>query len=188
MNQEEIILKLKRGDETVFADVVSYWQDMIYNTAISIVHNEEDAEDIAQEVFVQLYRSIKNFREEATLSTWLYRVTIRKALDVEKMKSRQKRGGLFKHVPGIQNETEQIHFNHPGVLAENKEQAAILFEALKKIPEKQRIAFTLQKIEGMDYREIAAIMDTTLSAVESLLTRAKNNLKKILSAYYNESA
>ena len=186
MDQPEIIVKLKQGDRSVYAAVVEQWQHMIYNTALSIVQNEEDAEDITQDVFVSLYEKIQEFREESMLSTWLYSITVRKALDLEKRKTRQKRGGFLQKIFAVKEWDEPVNFNHPGILLDNKEKAAVLFKALKKLPEKQRVAFTLHKMEGLSYREIAAVMDTSLYAIESLQVRAKNNLKKILKDYYEQ--
>ncbi|CAN5834014.1 RNA polymerase sigma factor [soil metagenome] len=186
MDQAEIIVRLKQGDKTVYKAVVEHWQHMIYNTALSIVQNEEDAEDITQDVFVSLYEKIGDFREESKLSTWLYSITIRKALDHEKRKLRQKRGGFLQKIFAIKESEEPVNFNHPGILLDNKENAAVLFKALKKLPHKQRIAFTLHKMEGLNYQEIAAVMETSLYSVESLQVRAKNNLKKILKAYYEQ--
>ena len=184
MNQADIIFKLKKGDATVFKDVVSAWQNKVYNTAISIVQNEEDAEDITQEVFITLYERMEGFREESTLGTWIYKVTVSKSLDHEKRKTRQKRGGFIKNIFSTGKAEEPIHFNHPGVILDNKEKAAVLFDALKKLPEKQRIAFTLHKMEGLSYQQIAAVMNASLDAVESLQTRAKNNLRNMLTDYY----
>lgn len=186
MNQEDIISRLKSGDTDVFNEVVNAWQNKVYNTAISIVQNEEDAEDITQEVFVTLYQRIDGFREESLLSSWIYRITISKSLDHEKRKKRQKRGGLLKKILFIHEEEEPANFDHPGILLDNKERARILFGALKKIPEKQRVAFTLHKMEGLTNQEIAAILNTSLYAVESLQLRAKNNLKDILKNYYEK--
>ena len=189
MNQSEVLIdKLKQGDQSGFAAVMDLYQDMVYNTAISIVQNADDADDITQEVFVQVYLSIKSFKGESKLSTWLYRITISKALDHEKKKKRKKRFGIVQSLFGsIDNEQpEQTEFNHPGVQLEKKENAAELFKALKKLPEKQRIAFTLQKLEGQSNQEIAEIMNTSLYAVESLMGRAKANLKKLLYNYYHE--
>jgi len=76
-------------------------------------------------------------------------------------------------------------FHHPGVSLDNKEKAAILFKAIKELPENQQIAFVLNKVEGLSYQEVAEIMKTSLSAVESLLHRAKTNLKEILKKLYN---
>ena len=186
LDQLEIIDRLKRGDKTVYTEVVERWQHMIYNAALSIVQHDEDAEDITQEVFVSLYEHIQDFREEAALSTWLYSITIRKALDVEKKKKRQKNGGLLQKIFSVKEADEPANFNHPGILLDNKENAAVLFSALKKLPDKQRIAFTLHKMEGLSYQQIAAIMKLSLYAIESLQTRAKNNLKKILTVYYEQ--
>lgn len=180
MNQPELISKLKIGDHAAYSDVVTMSQDMVYNTALSIIQHAEDAEDITQEVFIQLFRSVKDFREESSLSTWLYKVTIRKALDAEKAKNRQKRG-VLKTIFGIKYDDEPMHFHHPGIQAEQKEDSAILFRAIKKLPENQRIAFTLQKMEGLSQEKIAGILDKSVESVESLLSRAKKNLREMIS-------
>jgi RNA polymerase sigma-70 factor (ECF subfamily) len=189
LKQSESIVTLKSGNAFAFRQVMEQWQDKVYNTVISIVQNEEDAEDITQEVFVTLYERIEQFREEAALSTWLYRITVSKALDHEKRKRRIKHGGLLKRIFGVKESEEPVHFEHPGILLDNKEKAALLFNAMKQLPDKQRIAFTLHKIEGLSQQEIAAVMNTTVYAVESLQQRARNNLKKILEVYYrNENS
>lgn len=186
MSQADTIFKLKTGDATIFKEVVDTWQDKVYNTAISIVQNEEDAEDITQEVFVTLYERIVDFREESALSTWIYRITVSKSLDHEKRKKRLKHGGLLKKIFSVREDDEPAHFDHPGILLDNKERAAVLFRALKKLPEKQRIAFTLHKVEGLSQQEIAAVMNKTLHAVESLQLRAKSNLRKSLKEFYQQ--
>ena len=189
VSQSDVLInKLKRGDQSGFTAVVDLYQNMVYNTALGIVQNEDDADDITQEVFMQVYLSIQTFKGESKLSTWLYRITISKALDHEKKRNRKKRFGFMQSLFGSYDSepTHPIEFDHPGVQLEKKEQAAELFKALKKLPEKQRIVFTLHKLEGQSHQEIAEIMDTSLYAVESLMVRAKNNLKKILHQYYQE--
>ncbi len=187
MNQPELIVQLQQGDESAFTKLVDEWQDMVYNTALSIVQNEEDADDITQEVFIQVYQSVSSFKGDSKFSTWLYRITLGKALDLIKKKKRKKRFGfvqsLFGHVEG--KHTHAVEFDHPGVQLEKKEKANELFKALRQIPDNQRIAFTLHKLEGQTYQEVAEIMNTSLYAVESLMGRAKANLKKELSKYYN---
>jgi RNA polymerase sigma-70 factor (ECF subfamily) len=187
LNQPELIVQLQQGDESAFKKLVHEWQDMVYNTALGIVQNADDADDITQEVFIQVYQSVSSFKGESKLSTWLYRITVSKALDHEKRKKRKKRFAFVQNLFG-NDEEEQAHpaeFNHPGVQLEKKERAADLFNALKQIPDNQRIAFTLHKLEGQSYQEVAEIMNTTLYAVESLIGRAKTNLKKVLINYYN---
>lgn len=190
MNQsEELINKLKQGDGAGFKAIVELYQDMVYNTTLSIVQNAEDADDITQEVFVQVYLSVKTYKGESKFSTWIYRIAISKALDHEKRKKRKKRFAFVQSLfgNGVQENTLPIDFHHPGVQLENKQRASALFKALKKLPEKQRIAFTLHKLEGGSYQEIAEIMGTTLYAIESLIGRAKSNLQKILQKFYSEN-
>lgn len=184
MNHSEISTGIRSGETPVFSELVEQWQNMVYNTAISIVQNEEDAEDITQDVFIKVYENMSGFRQEAQLSTWIYRITVNLALDFEKRKKRQKYGGLLKKIFLVREDEEPVNFNHPGVQLDNKEKAAILFRALKKLPEKQRVAFTLHKVEGLSYKEVAEIMETTLFSVESLIGRAKTGLRKTLENYY----
>ena len=187
MNQPDLIEQLQLGDEAAFKKLVDDWQDMVYNTALSIVQNDDDADDITQEVFIQVYKSVNSFKGESKFSTWLYRITLSKALDAAKKKRRKKRFGFMQGLFGA-DEAEQVHaveFNHPGVQLEKKERAGELFNALKQIPDKQRIAFTLHKLEGQSYQAVAEIMNTTLFAVESLMSRAKKNLKTTLKNYYD---
>ena len=188
MNQPELIGQLQQGDESAFKRLVDEWQDMVYNTALGIVQNADDADDITQEVFIQVYQSVSSFKGESKFSTWLYRITLSKALDHEKKMKRKKRFAFVQSLFGNEAE-EQYHpaeFNHPGVQLEKKERAGELFNALKQIPDKQRIAFTLHKLEGQSYNEVAEIMNTSLYAVESLMARAKTNLKKVLKTYYQD--
>lgn len=190
MNQSEVLInQLKQGNQSGFTALVDLYQDMVYNTAFSIVQNEEDADDIAQEVFVQVYLSINTFKGESKLSTWIYRITITKALDHERKKKRKKRFGFLQNFFAAEIDERQHpkEFNHPGVQLESKERAAELFKALKRLSDKQRIAFTLHKLEGLCNQEIAEIMNISLYAVESLVGRAKSNLKKILYNYYSEN-
>jgi RNA polymerase sigma-70 factor (ECF subfamily) len=189
VNQSEaLVSKLKQGDQSGFTAVVDLYQDMVYNTAIGIVQNAEDADDITQEVFVQVYLSINSFKGESKLSTWIYRIAISKVLDHEKKKKRKKRFGFIQSLFDKQQDEQDlpVEFHHPGVQLEKKERAAELMKALKQLPENQRIAFTLQKLEGQSNAEIAAIMNTSVQAVESLMSRAKVNLRKTLFNYYNE--
>ncbi|HEY1869633.1 MAG TPA: RNA polymerase sigma factor [Chitinophagaceae bacterium] len=186
MDEKILIEKLKQGDETAFRQIVADWQNMVYNTAVGILQNAEDAEDVAQEVFVQVYESVKTFKAESKFSTWLYRITVSKALDHLRRKKRKKRFAYVQSLFGADNQTiiEKPDFHHPGVTLDNKERAAVLFKAISQLPENQKIAFTLHKLEGLSYQEISEVMKTSVSSVESLMHRAKINLKKWLTSHY----
>ncbi len=186
MDEQTLVEKLKNGDEEAFRFMVTTWQNMVYNTALGILHHAEDAEDVAQEVFVQVYESIRNFKQESKLSTWLYRITTSKALDHIRKKKRKKRFAFVQHLFGENNEimVQPPDFHHPGVVLDNKENAAMLFSAIDKLPDNQKAAFVLNKLEGLNYQEISEVLQTTVSAVESLLHRAKSNLRRTLEKRY----
>jgi RNA polymerase sigma-70 factor (ECF subfamily) len=189
LNQQELIVQLQQGDGQAFKKLVDEWQDMVYNTALGIVQNADDADDITQDVFIQVYQSVSSFKGESKFSTWLYRIVITKSLDHLKKKKRKKRFGFMQSLFG-NNSDEEIHpeeFNHPGVLMENKERAAELFNALQQLPDKQRIAFTLHRLEAQRHQDIAVIMELSVTAVESLIARAKGNLRQILKDYYEKN-
>ena len=189
MNQPELIVQLQQGDEQAFKKLVDEWQDMVYNTALGIVQQPDDADDITQDVFIQVYQSVSSFKGESKFSTWLYRIVVTKSLDHLKKKKRKKRFGFVQSLFGTASE-EEIYpeeFNHPGVLMENKERAAELFKALQQLPDNQRIAFTLHRLEAQKHQDIASVMNLSVTAVESLIARAKGNLRKILQEYYEKN-
>ena len=189
MQQPELIIQLQQGNPSAFKQLVDECEDMVFNTALGIVQDEDDADDITQDVFVQAYQSISSFKGDSKISTWLYRITVNRALDHEKKKKRRKRLGFMGFLSGNrEHEVDSIpEFDHPGVLLEKKESAADLFNALKQLPDNQRIAFTLHKLEGQANREIAEIMGISLQAVESLMARAKRNLESILKKHYEKN-
>ena len=189
MQQPELIIQLQQGNPSAFKQLVDECEDMVFNTALGIVQDEDDADDITQDVFVQAYQSISSFKGDSKISTWLYRITVNRALDHEKKKKRRKRLRFMGFLSGNrEHEVDSIpEFDHPGVLLEKKESAADLFNALKQLPDNQRIAFTLHKLEGQANREIAEIMGISLQAVESLMARAKRNLESILKKHYEKN-
>jgi RNA polymerase sigma factor (sigma-70 family) len=182
LTEQELLLGLQNGEEPAFKELVNQFQDKVFNTALGLLQHHTEAEDIAQEVFIQVYRSIRQFKGDSLLSTWIYRITVTKSLDHLRSKKRKKRFGFLSSLLGDNNLPvfEPEDFNHPGVLQENKEDAALLFKMIDQLPENQRTAFILNKAEELGYREIAAILNTTEAAVDSLLQRAKQNLRKKL--------
>jgi len=186
LNERELISLLKKKDREAFKIIVETWQDMVYNTALGILQNEGDAEDTAQEVFIEVYESISSFKEESKFSTWLYRITVSKSMDHIRKKKRKKRFAFIQSLYG-KNDGAMIEppdFFHPGVSLENKENASALFKAIEKLSSNQKLAFVLSKIEGLSYIEIGEIMKLSDSAVDALLQRAKKNLQASLKEYY----
>ena len=174
-----------------FEDFVLAYQERILNTCYRFVNNRQDAEDIAQNVFLELYQSIHTFRGQSSLSTWTYRIAVTKSLDFVRRMNRKKRLGHLKRLFVSQDEEraaalEREDLNAPPDKLEAEERSALLSQAVAALPDSQRVAITLSKYEGLSQAEVAQIMKTTVSAVESLIHRAKKNLQKQLYRYYDD--
>jgi len=190
MTETEFVAKLKKGDFDAFDELVKQFGNQVFNTTISLLQNREDAEDITQEVFAEVFESVKLFNENAKLATWIYRIAVTKSLDHLRKKKAKKRFGFVQSIFGKEgaiNKTDHSVFYHPSAQLENKERAAELFKAIDQLPENQRTAFTLHKLEDLSYAEVADIMKLSVSAVESLMVRAKQNLQETLTDYYKEN-
>jgi RNA polymerase sigma factor (sigma-70 family) len=190
LTEEKLIGLLKLGDPEAFRTLVDQYSGRVFNTALGLLNNREDAEDITQEVFTEVFCSVRQFRQQSKLSTWIYRIAVSKSLEFLRSRNRKKR---FASMVDLFGREQQLNvsgndpFYHPGVSLERKEMAARLFEALRQLPDTQRTAFTLSKLESLSYSEIAEVMKVSVSSVESLLFRAKQNLHKILEKYYEEN-
>ena len=190
MDETHFISLLKSKDPTAFHELVDLFRDRIYNTSLGLLHDLEDAEDITQEVFIEVFQSIDGFRGRSKLTTWIYRITVQKSLEVIRKRNRKKRSAKIYSLFGKEDmisATSDSPFYHPGVRLENKERSSILFKAISRLPENQQAAYTLHKIENLSYAEIAEIIKVSISSVESLMFRAKQNLQKSLSDYYEKN-
>lgn len=190
MDELHLISAMKNGDNSAFKILIKEYKIKIYNTCLGIVQNTEDAEDITQEVFIEVYRSIDKFKGDCRLYTWIYSITVSRAYKFIRDKRRKKRFAPVLSLFGANNALKEInnkYFYHPGIEMENKERAAILFKAIDSLPENQKTAFLLHKTRHQSYEEISEIMNTSVSAVESLMFRAKQNLQKILGDYYEKN-
>ncbi len=190
MSEFEKIKQLIAGDLVAFQNLVQEFEKRVFNTCLGLLQNTEDAEDVTQEVFIAVFQSIKNFKGESKLSTWIYRIAVTRSLEFIRMKNRKKRFAFFQTIFANEKgevKIEAAHFHHPGVVLENKEKAAILFAAIEKLPANQKTAFILSKIEDLSYAEIAEVMKVSVPSVESLLFRAKQNLQKVLGNYYEKN-
>ncbi len=157
-------------------------KNLVYNLALHYTQNKEDAEEIAQEVFLSIHKNLASFEGKSSVETWIYRITVNKSIDFLNAKNRQKRNFFFKAIryDNPDNNIETGHFDHPGVQLEQKESVQTIFSAINQLAEKQKTVIILLKIENRTQKEVAEIMNTTEKAVESLYQRAKTKLKKLL--------
>ncbi len=190
MEEQKFIEALREGINEAYARLLDEYQQKVFSTCISFVPNKEDAEDIAQEVFVEVFNSISKFKGNSKLSTWIYRICVNKSLEFIRKKNTRKRFGFRQSLMGnaipIDKSTYFTEFNHPGIQLENKEKNEILFVAINRLPEAQRIVYTLNKIEDLSHQEISEITKKSVSSIESLIFRAKKNLQKLLHDHYKK--
>lgn len=191
MTEDEFIAGLRNHNANAYGKLLDDYQQKVFATCISFVPNKEDAEDIAQEVFVEVFNSIGKFKGNSKLSTWIYRICTNKCLEFIRKRNTKKRFGFMQAILGNKIPIDKTGYftemNHPGVILENKEKSEILFYAINKLPEAQKVAFTLHKIDGKSYQEISDITEKSVSSVESLMFRAKNNLQKLLENFYKNN-
>lgn len=190
MEEENFIQELRDGKRSAYSILIDEFEQKVFSTCISFVPNKEDAEDIAQDVFVEVFNSIHKFKGNSKLSTWIYKITTNKCLEFIRKKSSKKRFGFMQSITGnaipIDKTPYFTEMNHPGVLLENKEKSETLFKAINSLPEAQKVVFTLCKIDSKSYEEISEITEKSISSIESLMFRAKKNLQDLLEDFYKD--
>ncbi len=181
MDDLNFLKRLKAGDRTAVNELVLLYGNKVLNTCYRFLLDKQDAEDISQEVFIEVFQSIKSFRGESKLSTWIYRIAATKSLDEIKKRNRKKR---ISSIGKILHLDDVAHWISGGTTADKllneKEKMKEVDLALNRLPENQKLAFTLSKIEGFSNQEIAEIMNTTIIAVESLIYRGKKKISEEL--------
>lgn len=187
MQFKRLYFKVKMIDnQNHFEKIYREFHLLVFNVALNYLQNTEDAEEVTQDVFVKISNSLNNFNQKSSHKTWIYRITINQCLDFLKQKNSQKRFFIFGKKS--QNEQEYLNtstFEHPGILLENQEDAALLFAVFNTLTENQKTAFLLSKLDGLSNPEIAEIMQLSISSVESLIFRAKASLQQKLAEKFN---
>lgn len=178
----ELVARLQQGQEAAFRQLVEGYQHRVYRLALSLLRVPAEAEDVAQEVFVEVYQTIAGFRGEAALSTWLYRLTTSRALKHRRWASAKKRLAHFTSLLGFDNQVlhEPPDHAHPQALLESEQQLRLLRRYIGQLPTQQQLAFVLRHEHELSYEEIAAVLATSVAAVESLLFRARQKLRQLL--------
>ena len=189
LNEDQLIQGLIDRNEQAFRHLVDLYKDKVFNTCLSFTHNREDAEEAAQDVFISVYHSISAFQRKSSISTWIYRITVNKSLEHIRKRKKKSQHGFINFLTGRKDELpgeSGKSFDHPGVQLENLERTKILYGAINGLPENQRVAFTLHEFEGLSYKDISGVMEVSVPAVESLIFRAKKNLREKLHDYYKD--
>ncbi len=159
-------------------------KDQVVNLCYRFLLNREDALDLSQEVYIEVFQSIAQFKAKAKLRTWIYQIATRKCLDELRRRKRKKRITIFEKTRQADQTLEIKSSVDLETSLEKKEQLAILIKMLDKLPENQKVAFILSNFEVLDNEEVAIIMNLSKQAVESLLYRARKKLKSWLADFY----
>ncbi len=189
MTEAELLAGLRERQPVAFRLLVEEHQRKVISICYRFVHDRAEAEDLAQETFVEVHRSISGFRGQASLSTWIHQIAVSKSLDFVRKQNREKRGGKLSRLLRLDKEAVEVPSpasEQPDAQLEQKRRQRVLQQALDRLPKNQRIAFVLSKYDGMSYQEIAGVLKTSLSSVESLIHRARKNLQKSLNKYYEK--
>jgi len=175
-----LIERSKQNDLAAFEQLVKIYQHRVYGLCYQLAGNYNDAQDLAQEVFIQAYSSINSFRNESDLGTWLHRIAVNKWINIQRKNKRNNivsidaplntdKGELQREVPSPNGNPQDI--------LEEKEYHDLVKKALQLISYEHRTVLFLREVQGYSYEEIAGIIDCSVGTVRSRLNRARKNLK-----------
>jgi len=182
MNEQKLIRKVAEGDQEAFRELVQTHRNMVINVCYSLLNNREQAEEAAQDVFLQIFKKSGEFKERSKLSTWIYRIAVNQAINTRRRNQRFKKKEFIRleSSDGLMSLKAPCADCPDSQLEAGKIKEAVQ-NALDSLPEKQRTVIILHKMEGLTSKEIAQILNISLSSAEARIHRAKINLKKKLS-------
>lgn len=187
ISDAELIREIARKDNEAFKTFMARYQERVYRTVCRFTGDAEISRDLVQDIFVKIYRAAGSYSPDAEVFTWLYRITVNHCIN---FLQHQKRDPLYKaeetgnqgHAPVIASESAITRHS----TLEKDDRARLVRRALDCLPERQKIAITLLRFEDLSYREIAGVLGCSVAAVESLIFRGMETLKKILPAELKE--
>ena len=183
-----MLRRIAEKDHRAFKILVDRFQNKVLNLCFRLLDNPQNAEDVAQEVFFQVYKSSGKFRHDCLVSTWIYRIILNRCRNFNRDNRK------FRWWGGLRREFQDVRRDDPvltAAKADDPESAwnehqtkELIWKAIASLPEKQKTMLILHKFEGHSYKEIAEVLDVSLPSVESCLHRAKINLQKKLAPYF----
>lgn len=187
----ELVENAAKGDPDAFEELVKRYQQKVYTIAYGICHNQQDALDIGQEVFIKVHRKLKAFRGASSFYTWLYRITTNLSIDFQRRKKRITtvdfdEAILEEPLPEVRR-GEEKKFD-PRAILERKEIHGAILKAIEMLPEDQKAAIVLRELENLSYKEIAEAMECSVGTVMSRLHYGRQKLKQMLSPLLSQSS
>jgi len=183
MDERELIARLQKRDEAAFEELIRQYEKKVYTLCFRMCGNSEDAEEAAQDAFLALWRGIDRFRQESSLSTWIYRLATNACIDT--LRRRKKQSG------SVSLDDEELFVDavdtspQPQETVEHREAQKLLQEGLSALLEEYRKVLILREIEGLSYTEIAESASIELGTVKSRISRGRSLLRNFLSGNGN---
>ncbi len=184
-----LMLEFQKGDISSFEKLVQKHKESIINIIYQFIGERDEAEDLAVEVFLRVYRAAKKYQAKAKFTTWLYKITTNLCLNEIRKKAKLQTVSLSKPISAGEEKEEELIEKiadaapSPQQILEKKERNALIRKAIDSLPAKQRMATILQIYEGLSYKEISRILGCSVKSVERRLYWARTNLKEKLSSY-----
>ena len=182
-NEKLLIERIASQEETAFEELVGIYKKRVINFIYRFVYSIEDAQDLAQDVFVKIWNAASSFKGRSKVSTWIYAISANLAINHKRKKrlvttsldsvTITEHGAITREVASPSNQ-------QPDSILEEKTMKSDILRSIDKLAPNQKTALILSHYENRSYKEIAEIMKTSVSSIESLLFRAKQNLKKLL--------
>ena len=184
MEDKELIQKYLEGDKEAYGVLVKKFKTKVFNLAYSMTHDREVADDLAQEIFIKVYFSLKTFQFKSKFGTWLYRVAINHIRDFLRKKGRIKHVSLENIVerPMIQEDETVIREKE----SQEEQRRDLVYKVLGTLPEKYRMILTLRDMQGISYRDITKILSIAPGTVDSRLFRARKMLREKLKPFLSQ--
>ena len=183
VSSEDLMARIAKGDQDAFEILVNRHQTSVLNLIYRFVGDRTQAKDLAQEVFIRVWQAAKSYEPKAKFTTWIYRITANRCFN-ELKSSRRKKWFSFQQSGEHSGNTIEETLSDSGPSAEDllleKERSRQIYDALQSLPDNQRMALVLKRYDELSYQEIAQIIGCSVSAVESLLVRAKRTLQEKL--------
>lgn len=199
MEQTDILLieDFLDGDVAALETLVEKYKRMVYRVAIKITENHEDANDVVQETFLKVYKSLNKFKKESSFETWLYRIVVnlslnavkrrkrRRELSIDEIYEKETKNGFIASSEAIADKLESRD-DGPSRRVERKELRQAVTQAVDSLPSKQKIVVILYEFEGLKHSEIASILECSVGTVRSRLYYARQRLRELLTPYIRQ--
>lgn len=183
LSDEELVRLAKQGDPNAFEALMMRYQKKVFSVAYGLIHDTQEAEDLTQECFIRAYSGLGGFQESAGFYTWIYRITVNLCMDHFRKQSAQRAAVTDEPVQDQENcELNQVT---PEAIASRREIQQAVQNAIQGLPLDQRTAIVLRELEGLSYKEIAEVVNTSIGTVMSRIFYARKRLRQLLKSYFH---